>query len=167
MNHSHYMHIALEHAQSALEQGEFPVGCVIVANDEVIVSGARICSTNQETNELDHAEMVALCKLATLQNSYAQESLTCYCTMEPCLMCFGALLLNNISTIVYAYEDIMGGATKIDRTQLSPLYCKRDVTIIPHIGRNASLQLFKAFFSNPNNEYWQDSQLARYTLEQA
>jgi tRNA(adenine34) deaminase len=84
--------------------------------------------------------------------------------MEPCLMCFAAILLSGIRKIVYAYEDIMGGGTTIDLSQLPPLYQTIDCTIVPHILRDRSLSLFKAYFNRSKNDYWRDSLLARYTL---
>jgi tRNA(adenine34) deaminase len=81
-------------------------------------------------------------------------------------MCFSALVLHRIGRIVYAFEDPMGGGADGDRTRLRPLY--RDTPIVVHAGvrRADSLRLFKTFFSDPRNRYWQGSQLARYTLAQ-
>jgi len=76
------------------------------------------------------------------------------------------LLLNGIRTIVYAYEDIMGGGTRLDLNTLAPLYREMSTAITPHVLRRESLELFKAFFADQDNTYWQDSPLARYTLEQ-
>jgi tRNA(adenine34) deaminase len=81
-------------------------------------------------------------------------------------MCYVTLLLNGIRTIVYAYEDIMGGGTNLDLNKLTPLYREMSVAITPHILRRESLELFRIFFADQDNTYWQDSPLARYTLEQ-
>jgi tRNA(adenine34) deaminase len=81
-------------------------------------------------------------------------------------MCFGALLISGIGTIVYAYEDAMGGGTSCDRSQLPELYHHNGVQIIPGVMRSESLALFKAYFSDPDIDYWRDSYLARYTLAQ-
>ena len=81
-------------------------------------------------------------------------------------MCYVTLLLNNIRTIVYGYEDVMGGGTGLDLKELTPLYRKIKAEIIPHILRRESLDLFKHFFYEQNNTYWQDSPLAHYTLSQ-
>jgi tRNA(adenine34) deaminase len=84
--------------------------------------------------------------------------------MEPCLMCFAALMLTGIGTIVYAYEDVMGGGTACDLDCLPPLYKQRRPRIIAGILRQASLERFRAFFADPQNDYWRDSLLASYTL---
>jgi tRNA(adenine34) deaminase len=81
-------------------------------------------------------------------------------------MCLGALILGGIDQIVYAYEDIMGGGTSCDLAKLPSLYKNQKISIIPHILRKESLELFKSFFQNPKHYYWRGSLLARYTLSQ-
>ena len=166
MDHMNFMNKALDLAQKALDAGEFPVGCVLVHNNRIIADGARIGVASGGTGELEHAEMVALARLESLDPPPPASELTLYCTMEPCLMCFGALLIHGITKIVYAYEDVMGGGTVMDRSTLPPLYRDANVKITPHVGRNQSLALFQAFFARPDNHYWKDSLLAQYTLEQ-
>ncbi|WP_124329485.1 nucleoside deaminase [Desulfonema ishimotonii] len=116
--------------------------------------------------QVDHAEMVALRRLDAMNPDIDRSRITLFCTMEPCLMCYGAILLSGIGTIVYAYEDVMGGGTACDLSALPPLYSDRRIDIVPHVLRRESLELFKAFFENSENSYWQGSLLERYTLEQ-
>ncbi len=73
------------------------------------------------------------------------------------MMCYAAILLSGIGTIVYAYEDVMGGGTNCEKSMLAPLYRERTVEIIPHIKRDESLALFKTFFGNNRNNYWENS----------
>jgi tRNA(adenine34) deaminase len=165
MNDAHYMKEALCLAEKALAENEFPVGCVIVCGDEVLAKGFRKNSRGIFVNEIDHAEMTALRQLAGQYKTVDKNRIRLYATMEPCLMCFGAILISGIRHIVYAYEDVMGGATSCDLSGLSPLYSGHPVQIIPHVLRDESLNLFKTFFKNPKNDYWRDSLLARYTME--
>ena len=160
------MRLALTEAREAFAAGEFPVGCVLVADGAVVARGQRTNSLDKNTNELDHGEIVALRSVITEHPGTDLSTVTVYSTMEPCLMCYAALLLNGIRTIVYAYEDAMGGGTNLSLHTLNPLYRDMKVTILPHILRNESLMLFKEFFSNPENIYWKDSLLAEYTLKQ-
>ena len=81
-------------------------------------------------------------------------------------MCLGAIILSGTGRLVYAYEDIMGGAANCDLGKLNPLYQKSAITIVPGILRKDSLKLFKTFFSNRRNNYWKDSLLSVYTLQQ-
>lgn len=166
MEHAVFMQVALEQARQALARGEFPVGCVLVQGGRVLVSGAREGSRAPQPNEVDHAEVVALRRYYAISNSLPQGPITAYSTMEPCLMCFGALLLARIDTIVYAYEDVMGGATSCDLSLLPLLYQQAAVRIVGGVRRGESLALFQAFFADPNNAYWRDSLLARYSLAQ-
>ena len=86
--------------------------------------------------------------------------------MEPCLMCYAALILAGVGTIVYAYEDVMGGGTGCDRSRLNPLYKNSAIEVVPHLLRKESLKIFQTYFSNPANCYWRKSLLAEYTLAQ-
>jgi tRNA(adenine34) deaminase len=164
MDYEHFMKKALEQAKKALDAGEFPVGCVLVYQGRIIVSTFRSGTSAGFGNEVDHAEMIALRHLVNLKENIDNRHVTLFCTMEPCLMCLGALLLSGIGEVVYAYEDVMGGGTGCNLAGLTPLYRNQKISIVPHILRQNSLELFKAFFQNPENSYWQNSLLAKYTL---
>jgi tRNA(adenine34) deaminase len=166
MDYEFFMKKALEQAQAAMAAGEFPVGCIMVHGDKILVTGAREGTAGDCPNEVDHAEMIALRKLACLELKIDPREITLFSTLEPCLMCFGALLISGICRIVFAYEDAMGGGTQCDPAQLPPLYQKRPIEIIPNILRGESLRLLKTFFSQHENTYLKDSFLAAYTLDQ-
>jgi len=166
MDYEYFMQKALDQAQKALAMGEFPVGCVVVYQGKILVSAFRSGTDSEFSNEVDHAEMVALRCLIDLKKNIDNRQVTLFCTMEPCLMCLGALILSGIGEVVYAYEDVMGGGTECDLSELTPLYREYKISIVPNILRRQSLELFKAYFQNPENTYWQGSLLARYTLNQ-
>lgn len=166
MDYEHFMTAALEQAEAALHAGEFPVGCILVHKDRILASGRRTGTTAEGINEVDHAEMVALRRLVPVGRDVAPAEIVLFSTLEPCLMCYGAIILSGIRTIVYAFEDVMGGGTGCELTQLSPLYRSAGMSIIPHVRRARSVQLLKAFFADPKNLYWKDSLLSRYTLKQ-
>lgn len=161
-----FMSAALGLAQTALANGEFPVGCVIADGAIEVSRGHRTGTAAGSINEIDHAEINALRRLSDGMPAIDRSTLTIYCTMEPCLMCFSAILLSGIGRIVYAYEDVMGGGTGCDRTGLPPLYRNAQLTVISGVLRTDSLLLFKQFFADPANPYWADSLLSRYTLAQ-
>ncbi|RJP93658.1 MAG: nucleoside deaminase [Desulfobacteraceae bacterium] len=162
-----FMEQALKQAEYAFASGEFPVGCVIANETDILAVGGRQGTSGGKANETDHAEMVALRRLFDCGMHENKGPLSVYCTMEPCLMCFGAILISGIHRIVYAYEDVMGGGTRCDLSRLPVLYSGVPVEIVPHVLRGPSLELFKDFFSRPDNHYWKDSELAAYTLAQA
>lgn len=162
----YFMEQALKQAEAALELGEFPVGCVIVLENDILATGARRGTAGGADNETDHAEMVALRHLDRTDSAASREGMTIYCTMEPCLMCFAAVLLSRIGRVVYAYEDAMGGGSGVDLKQLSPLYRKSAVRVEGGLLREKSIRLFKTFFLDPRNDYWRGSLLEHYTLSQ-
>lgn len=168
-DHERFMAEAIGLASQALDAGEFPVGCVIVdENGRILASGRRLHSAGTCPSELDHAEILALRTLEAKGTGACNRSrLWVYSTLEPCLMCLGALLISGIRHIAYAYEDAMGGACRCVLQGLSPLYTDHPVTIIPGVLRNRSLRLFQSYFRDPRNSYWQESLLAKYTLNSA
>lgn len=163
--YENYMEIALQQARKALAVGDFPVGCVLEYQDEIVAIGRR-CNSFGKVNEMDHAEMVALRTLLDSDRRIDIGQVTLYSTMEPCLMCFSTLLVNGVRKIVYSYEDAMGGGTNLPLKELAPLYCNLEVQIIRGILREEGLGLFKDFFSNPDNDYLKNSLLATYTINQ-
>jgi tRNA(adenine34) deaminase len=162
--HERYMRTALGEAGQALAAGEFPVGCVMAA-DGRIVARARRCNTTEGcTNEIDHAEVIALRRLIADQPNLDFGTVTVYSTLEPCLMCYATMLLSGIRTFVWAFEDAMGGGASLPLHMLNPLYAQMRVHLLDRVLREESLRLFQAFFRA--RAYWQDSLLARYTMAQ-
>lgn len=158
------MEIALQEAGEALSAGEFPVGCIAVHDNEVVARGRRINSRLQARNELDHAEINCLRQLSEFQPGIDLARVTFYSTFEPCLMCYGALLINQVKSVVYSYEDAMGGGTGLNLSHLPPFYRGQETEIVPFILREKSLALFQEFFSSPDSSYLEDTYLAKYTL---
>lgn len=160
-----FMRLALAEAEAALAAGEFPVGCVLVADGEVVATGARTNST-VEFSELDHAEIVALRALQRARPEIELSRVTVYSTMEPCLMCYATLIVNNVRRLIYGYEDVMGGGTNLQLEALAPLYSSLMMDITGKVLRQESLRLFQRFFSSADNAYLQGTLLADYTLRQ-
>jgi tRNA(adenine34) deaminase len=179
-----FMEKALGLAEKALEMGEFPVGCVLVADGRVVAEGARLHTERDVRNELDHAEIMALRSWREngMPGHDSHGGVTAYITLEPCLMCMGALILNGINRTVYALEDVMGGAAGLDFSRTFTavpvesgslaedgrfhLYAGYDRHITGGVGRNRSLELFRAFFGNPDLDYWKESLLSRHILSE-
>ena len=159
------MGLALEQAKKAYDKGEFPGGGVIVEAGKVIANGARSGTARDQriVSETDHAEIRALKQIEAGSRPPAPRDLTIFSTMEPCLMCFGAILLSGINRIVYAYEDPMGGGTRCDLRKLPPLYAKAKINVVPGVLRQKSLDLFYGFFNKETNLYWKNSYLEGYT----
>ena len=166
MDDTCYMQKALEQARMALAAGEFPVGCVMVSDKDILATGAREGTAGTGLNEVDHAEIVALKNLSRLDRKVNVQAVSVFSTLEPCLMCFGALIISGIGRIVFTYEDAMGGGTRCDCTHLPPLYRESQIKIKSGVLRKNSLELLKSYFSQKQNTYLMDSYLATYTLDQ-
>ncbi|MDA8159867.1 MAG: nucleoside deaminase [Desulfobacteraceae bacterium] len=161
-----HMAQALAEAVHALAQGEFPVGCVLVSQGQVVARGRRRHSGGVAVNELDHAEIIALRDLLTNNPDVPPAEVTAYTTLEPCLMCYAALMISGVRNIVYAYEDVLGGGVCLPRGRMPPLYRNLRLTIVHKVMREESLRLFREFFSRPEGVYLKDSLLARHVLAQ-
>ena len=166
MDDEYFMKKALEQARMALAAGEFPVGCVMVLGKDIIATGARQGTAGTGLNEVDHAEIMALRNLSHLDRNVNMQAVSVFSTLEPCLMCFGALVISGIGRIVFAYEDAMGGGTRCDCASLPPLYRESQIKIKSGVLRKDSLELLKSYFSQSQNTYLMASSLAAYTLDQ-
>lgn len=106
--HIKYMKIALKEAQKAYLEDEVPVGCVIVKDDKIIARGHN--KKEKNNNALLHAEIVTLNKAQKKLNDWHLNDCTMYVTLEPCLMCTGAIIQTRIKKVVYGCLDPKGGA---------------------------------------------------------
>lgn len=138
----YYMSLALRQAEEAYDNDEVPVGAVIVCNGRVIATG------NNQTEALNdvtaHAEMIALTAAANNLGGKYLPQCTLYVTVEPCIMCAGALGWSQIGRIVYGASDPKRGFTKFCRQDLSPLHPKTIVTA--GIMENDCAEIMKDFF---------------------
>lgn len=106
----YYMRLALYEAETAATKGEVPVGAVIVASGEVVASGYNQCI--QESDPTAHAEISALRKAAQLYQNYRLPDCDLYVTLEPCVMCVGAMLQARIRRLVFGAHDPKAGAVE-------------------------------------------------------
>lgn len=103
------MELALQQAQLAAEQGEVPVGAVLVDADNQLLA----CAHNQPISASDptaHAEVVALRDAAKKLNNYRLVNSTLYVTLEPCVMCVGAMVHARVKRLVYGAVEYKTGA---------------------------------------------------------
>ena len=103
-----WMGVALEEARRAATVSEVPVGAIVVVEEQVIGRGH-----NQPLSTVDptaHAEIVALRRAAKRQRNYRLVGTTLYTTLEPCLMCVGALFLSRVDRLVFGCSDPKAGA---------------------------------------------------------
>jgi len=138
------MRLALDLAREAEESGEVPVGCVLVAGDELI--GQARNSTIVLLDPTAHAEMLALRQGAIALGNYRLSDATLYCTLEPCPMCAGALVAARVSTLVFGARDLrFGGVRSKFQIADSPLLNHR-VEIVEGVLGAESTAILQRFF---------------------
>ena len=104
------MQIAIKEAQIAEENGDVPIGAVIVYQNQII--GRAYNQREQLQDPTAHAEIIALTQAAAFIESWRLHGCTMYVTLEPCTMCAGALVLARIDRLVYGCDDPKAGAIK-------------------------------------------------------
>ncbi len=103
-----YMRHALELARAALETGEIPVGAVVVFEGRIVGEGANERKKNR--SPFAHAEMVALSRAAERLGNWRFDGCALYVTLEPCVMCAGAIAQTRVSQLVFGAYDPRAGA---------------------------------------------------------
>ena len=117
MNDEYYMRAALEEARKAFEEDEIPVGAVVVVGERIV---ARAHNLTQRLNDVTaHAEMQALTMASAQGGKYLPEA-ALYVTLEPCVMCAGAIAWAQVGTLVYAASDPKKGYTTLGAPLLHP-----------------------------------------------
>ena len=105
---SHWMQLAYEQAVAASGVGEVPVGAVIVRDGAVVAAAANARESLRDPTA--HAEMIAITQAAAAVEAWRLTGLTLYVTLEPCLMCAGAIVQSRLDRVVYGAADPKGGA---------------------------------------------------------
>ncbi len=137
-NDEYYMKLAYKYAKLAYEKDEVPVGAVIVKNNIVLAKSYNLVETL--TDVTAHAEMISITSATNKINSKYLVDCTLYVTLEPCVMCFEALIMSRISKIVYSVSDQKKGGIS---TQLKK---NHKILISSGILQKESLDLIQRFF---------------------
>ena len=106
--HERWMRAALQLARQAFDEGEVPIGAVIVHNERIIGEGYNQRETLNDPTA--HAEMIAITQAAQALASWRLENCLLYVTLEPCPMCAGAMVLARVPLVVYGAADPKAGA---------------------------------------------------------
>lgn len=148
MSHEHFMRRALDEARRAQDAGEVPVGAVLVAAGEVVGRGF-----NQPIGRRDptaHAEILALREAASALGNYRLVGVTAYVTLEPCLMCVGALLNARVAAVVYGAPEPKWGAVQ-SLLRLDDLVLTHRFAVTAGVLADESRQLLVDFFRTRRN----------------
>lgn len=144
-NDNRYMQMALAEANKAMAMGEVPVGCVIVANGQVVGRGHNLTETLADVTA--HAEIQAITAAAnTLGGKYLNDC-TLYVTLEPCVMCAGAIGWAQVQRVVYGAADEKRGFTIYAPKALHP-----KCTVLSGVLETECRDLIQTFFAKKRNK---------------
>lgn len=118
MTDSHYMQMALREAQCAFDKGEVPVGAVVVCKDRIIARAHNLTETLNDVTA--HAEMQAITAAANALGGKYLTDCTLYVTVEPCVMCAGAIAWAQVSRVVFGAADEKRGYRRYAPDALHP-----------------------------------------------
>ncbi|MET0635576.1 MAG: nucleoside deaminase [Chitinophagaceae bacterium] len=141
MTDEYFMMMALKEAQLAFEEEEIPVGAVIVMNDKVIARGRNM--TEKLNDPTAHAEMIALTSAFNHLGSKYLPHATLYVTLEPCLMCAGAVYWGKLGKLVFGANDQKNGYKKTTASNW-PFHPKTE--LVTGVMEEDCARLMKEFF---------------------
>lgn len=139
LDDNYFMQQALAEAEKAFGQDEVPIGAVVVWNNRIIARAHNLVETLNDVTA--HAEMQAITAAADVLGGKYLNECTLYVTLEPCIMCAGALAWSQIARIVYGAKDDKRGFSKISSQLLHP---KTEIT--SGIAETACSAIIKKFF---------------------
>lgn len=154
-SHEKWMKIALDHAREALENGEVPVGCLFIYNNEIIANGGN--TVNETKNATRHAEMICIdtvlnwCKDNQMDYANIFKEISVFVTVEPCIMCASALLQLKTKQIIYGCaNNRFGGCSSV--FDVCKVYSDCNTLVISGIFPDEAINLLKEFYKgeNPN-----------------
>jgi tRNA(adenine34) deaminase len=145
-NQEGFMREALALARQAAESGEAPVGAVVVAGGEIVGRGCN--SPIADIDPTAHAEILALRDAARTLGNYRLEDTTLYSTLEPCVMCAGALVAARVRTLVFGARDLRFGGVRSKFRLADSDVLNHRVEIVEGVLGAECVELIQQFFAN-------------------
>jgi tRNA(adenine34) deaminase len=143
--HELFMQEALGLARQAAAAGEVPVGAIVVAEGRVIGRGAN--SPIARNDPTAHAEMMSLREAAQAAGNYRLEDATLYVTLEPCVMCAGALVAARIKRLVFGTRDLRFGGVRSKFRVADSELLNHQVEIVEGVLAAECVELLQNFFA--------------------
>jgi tRNA(adenine34) deaminase len=143
--HEKFMGLALEEAKKAGQIGEVPIGAILVSENGVVISAAH----NQTIKQVDptaHAEILVLREAAIKVNNYRLLNTSLFVTVEPCMMCMGALVHARVKRIIYGATDPKWGAAGSLYNFSEDFRLNHRVEIVSGVREEECRELIQAFF---------------------
>ncbi|WP_035855716.1 MULTISPECIES: tRNA adenosine(34) deaminase TadA [Jeotgalicoccus] len=144
--HEIYMAEAIKEAHKAEALEEVPIGAVVVKNDEIIARAHNLRETSQ--NPVTHAELLVIQEAAKVLGSFRLEECTLYVTLEPCVMCSGAIIMSRVPQVVYGAPDPKGGTVDSLMHLLDEPRFNHRANVISGIMAEDCAALLRNFFKN-------------------
>ena len=141
-----YMELALEEAKLAAIQDEVPIGCVIVKDDIVIAKAHNLRETNNDP--LGHAETLAIKRASEVLNDWQLVDCELYVTIEPCIMCAGAIIQSRIKKVIYGAPDLKGGAFGSSINVLDAQNINHRPEIVKGVLEKECVEIIKNYFKS-------------------
>ena len=145
----YYMYQALLEAKKAKDKLEVPVGCVIVKDNKIIARAHNLVEFKQSVQA--HAEMLAIKKASKKLGSWRLENCDLYVTLEPCIMCSGAIINSRIKRLIYGASEPKFGAHQ-SKTNVFSLTLNHKTEVISGVLASESNKILKEFFKTLRNK---------------
>ena len=145
-NDEKYIKEAIREAKLAAIEDEVPIGCIIVKNGEIIAKAHN--QRDKSNNPLGHAETLAIKKASEVLGDWQLVGCDLYVTIEPCLMCAGAIIQSRIDRVVYGAPDIKGGAFGSSLNVLDAKNINHRPEIISGVLADECSQIIKDYFKS-------------------
>ncbi len=143
----YFMSLALKEAKKAYDIDEVPVGCVIVLNDKVIARAYN--KREKDKSSISHAEILAIKKASKKLDSWRLDDCKIYVTLEPCIMCAGAILQAKIKNLYYGAKELRYGS--ISLANIFSYKYNYDISVLGGILEEESSMLISSFFKKLRN----------------
>ena len=144
LSRNKFMELAITQAEKAKDLGEVPIGAVIVCEDKIIAKAYNCNLANQ--NPLDHAEIIAINRASQHLNSRYLDNCQIYVTLEPCMMCMGAISLARIGAVYYGLADEKFGAIESNKLFWQKNHHYHLPEVYSNIGEDKIRTMMKNFF---------------------
>ena len=141
-----YMLEALKEAELAALEDEVPIGCVIVKDNQIIARTHN--QRDKSNNPLGHAETLAIKKASEVLNDWQLVGTELYVTIEPCLMCSGAIIQSRIGKVIYGAPDLKGGAFGSSLNVLDAKNINHRPEVVGGILEKECTEIIKSYFKS-------------------
>ncbi|MDX8431469.1 MAG: tRNA adenosine(34) deaminase TadA [Candidatus Algichlamydia australiensis] len=150
MDDKKFMEMALKQAKIAFTKGEVPVGAIVVHQGKVISRAHN--GTEEHQDATLHAELMAIRRASAYLKQWRLTGATLYTTLEPCVMCAGALLLSRVDRLVYGAKDFRHGGDGSLISLMRENHPIHTIEIASGVCKEESAQLLRTFFKERRDE---------------